>query len=60
MVDSIECRRNAEYYFRLSEISRSKKQKRIFEQLAAEWLRLSNLTARQEARNARENRAAAA
>ena len=60
MLDSMECRRNAEYYFRLSEISRTKKQKGIFEQLAVEWLRVSNLTARQEARTARENRAAAA
>ena len=60
MLDSVQCRRNAEYYLQLAERARGKKQKYIIEQLAVEWLRLTELTERQEIRGAKVSTARAA
>jgi hypothetical protein len=55
MLDSNQCRRNAEYYIQLSESARAKKQKYIIKQLAVEWRRLSDLTERQEIHSAKKS-----
>jgi hypothetical protein len=58
MLDSNQCRRNAEYYMQLSESAQAKKQKYMIKQLAVEWRRLSDLTERQEIHSAKQSNAA--
>ena len=60
MLDSDQCRRNAEYYLQLSERARAKKQQYIIKQLALDWGRLCELTERHEIRSAKESNAAPA
>ena len=48
MLKSDQCRQNAEYYFQLAEQTLPKKQKCQLSRLALEWLRLTELTRRQE------------
>ena len=54
MLTSDQCRQNAEYYFQLAEQTRTKKQKSDLSRLALEWLRLAELTRRQEALTRRD------
>ena len=54
MLDSNQCRRNAEYYLQLSKRAQAKKQKYIIKQLALEWRRLCDLTERQEIHSAKK------
>jgi hypothetical protein len=48
MLSSDQCRQNAEYYFQLAEHTRAGKRKRDLSRLAVDWLRLAELTRRQE------------
>jgi len=48
MLTSDQCRQNAEYYFQVAEQTQTKKQKSDLSRLALEWLRLAELTRRQE------------
>ena len=48
MVSSDQCRHKAEYYFQLAEQTRTGKQNRQLSRLAVDWLRLAELTRRQE------------
>ena len=48
MLASDQCRQNAEYYFQLADQARTKKRKSDLARLALDWLRLAELTRRQE------------